>query len=632
MKYKHFSKRGLALIVSLMMCLSAMSTTAWAGNFTQLQDKIDSSEDGNVVLEEDYSYDEEADRDKKSITINKEVDLNLNGNTITGSGDASVIKVSKGGDLTIKDEQSSPATDDGEAAPEKVGTITGGGGSVSWPGAGSNNLDGGGILVLEGKVTMEGGKITGNTAAYGGGVMVRKDGTFELKGGEISNNTATVGGGGVYVREGSTLIVSGGKITGNTANGERAGGGVCIYNNKEGDGVGHLVMTGGEITENISTTTEKADITPATGDNKELIQIIGGTVSEYVANTYVDSDACTTKDDEKGTVTICNGGNHVWQEATCTAPKTCKTCGKTEDSFSDHIFVNVPAQAATCTEDGYSAHQKCSVCGEEQDKTIESSPGHNVVEDMAVSPTCKDTGLTAGSHCTRCDDATIAQDVIPTTNDHTWGDWGEPVDGIKTRTCEVCGAEDQETVSQPPVNPDPVEPEPTEPDGGNTPDVPVLPETPELPDDGPDVPDDVVTIPDEDVPLGGEPAAAPVTIADEAVPLAGLLSVAQLLDELYRHEDRPAVVLPEGFPFASHEYAPAICWALDNALVVNTEAEPLDPDELLTVGLLRKVLTNYALFKGQEDFVVELTGEDDDLVLDLGERLTVFYAQLEAAE
>lgn len=116
------------------------------------------------------------------------------------------------------------------------------------------------------------------------------------------------------------------------------------------------------------------------------------------------------------------------------------------------------------------------------------------------------------------------------------------------------------------------------------------------------------------------------------MPLAGLLSLAQLLDELYRHEDRPAVDLPEGFPFASHEYAPAICWALDSALVVNTEDDPLDPDELLTVGLLRKVLTNYALLKGQEDFVVELTGEDDDLVLDLGERLTVFYAQLEAAE
>ena len=46
--------------------------------------------------------------------------------------------------------------------------------------------------------------------------------------------------------------------------------------------------------------------------------------------------------------------------------------------------------------------------------------------------------------------------------------------------------------------------------------------------------------------------------------------------------------------------------------MVNTEAEPLDPDELLTVGLLRKVLTNYALLKGQEDFVVELTGEDDE--------------------
>ena len=683
MKYKLFSKRGLALIVSLMMCLSAMSTTAWAGNFTQLQGLIDSAEDGNVVLEEDYSYDEEADRDKKSITINKEVDLNLNGKTITGSGDASVIRVNKGGDLTIKDEQSSPATDDGEAAPEKVGTITGGGGSVSWPGAGSNNLDGGGILVLEGKVTMEGGKITGNTAAYGGGVMVRKDGTFELKGGEISNNTATVGGGGVYVREDSTLIVSGGKITGNTANGEREGGGVCIYNNKEGDGVGHLVMTGGEITENISTTTEKADITPATGDNKGLIQITGGTVSEYVANTYVGNDACTTPGDKEGTVKICNGGKHEWKGATCTAPETCNICSATRGKLSDHKWEQVAEELSTCTQAGHSSYQQCSVCGNTEGKNAYDLAEHTRSGGQTIAPTCTEAGYTEAVTCSECGTELAPRQEGDPANGHTWGDWGEPVDGIKTRTCEVCGAEDQETVSQPPVNPDPVEPEPTEPDGGNTPtepteptepdggntpteptepdggntpteptepddgntpteptepddgntpDVPVLPETPELPDDGPDVPDDVVTIPDEDVPLGGEPAAAPVTIADEAVPLAGLLSVAQLLDELYRHEDRPAVVLPEGFPFASHEYAPAIYWALDSTLVVNTEAEPLDPDELLTVGLLRKVLTNYALFKGQEDFVVELTGEDDDLVLDLGERLTVFYAQLEAAE
>ncbi|MBQ7653747.1 MAG: leucine-rich repeat protein, partial [Clostridia bacterium] len=38
--------------------------------------------------------------------------------------------------------------------------------------------------------------------------------------------------------------------------------------------------------------------------------------------------------------------------------------------------------------------------------------GHAIVEDAAVAPTCTETGLTAGSHCTRCDDATVAQEVV----------------------------------------------------------------------------------------------------------------------------------------------------------------------------------------------------------------------------
>ncbi len=38
---------------------------------------------------------------------------------------------------------------------------------------------------------------------------------------------------------------------------------------------------------------------------------------------------------------------------------------------------------------------------------------HDIVVDEAVAPTCTETGLTEGSHCLYCDDATIAQEVIP---------------------------------------------------------------------------------------------------------------------------------------------------------------------------------------------------------------------------
>ncbi len=673
MKYKLFSKRGLALIVSLMMCLSAMSTTAWAGSFTQLQDKIDKSEDGNVVLEEDYSYNEEEDGDRKSITINKEVDLNLNGWTITGSGQESVIKVSgKDTDLTIRNEKDDATESKTDENGELVtGQITGG--------AAKN---GGGVHVSGGaNLTLEGGSITGNAALMNGypdkgtggaGVYVY-NGTFVMNGGEISHNSAERDAAGVELDDNAKFEMNGGTITGNRT--DKNGGGVSVKGNNA-----EFEMNGGTITGNIAT---------GSGNNisgdPQKVTLNGGTVTTEDYDTYGKGVCHENQDD--GTCKVGHQAVPVDKvDATCTedgheAGTKCSVCNEIldgcEEITAQHRWTGVPEKLSTCTQAGHSSYQQCSVCGNTEWKNAYDLAEHTRSGGQTIAPTCTEAGYTEAVTCSECGTELAPRQEGDPANGHTWGDWGEPVDGIKTRTCEVCGAEDQETVSQPPVNPDPVEPEPTEPDGGNTPtepteptepdggntptepteptepdggntptepteptepdggntpDVPVLPETPELPDDGPDVPDDVVTIPDEDVPLGGEPAPAPVTIADEAVPLAGLLSVAQLLDELYRHEDRPAVVLPEGFPFASHEYAPAICWALDSALVVNTEAEPLDPDELLTVGLLRKVLTNYALLKGQEDFVVELTGEDDDLVLDLGERLTVFYAQLEAAE
>ncbi len=637
MKYKLFSKRGLALIVSLMMCLSAMSTTAWAGSFTQLQDKIDSSEDGNVVLEEDYAYDEEADRDKKSITVNKDTNLNLNGWTIEGSDQESVIKVSGNDtDLTIRNEKDDATESNTDENGELViGQITGG-----------SAKNGGGVHVSDGATfTLESGAISGNNATAntphdkgtgGAGVYVH-NGTFVMNGGEISNNTAYRDAAGVELDDKATFVMNGGTITGNETS--KNGGGVSV----KGNGA-TFEMNGGTITGNIA----KGSGSNISG-SEQKVTLNGGTVTKDDYDNY-GKGACHELQDD-GTCKVGHQKVSVDKvDATCTedgheAGWKCSVCdeilGGCEEITAQHDWTDVPKKLSTCTEAGYSAHQQCSLCGDTNGKTDYDLAEHTRSGGQTIAPTCTEAGYTEAVTCSECGTELAPRQEGDPANGHTWGDWGEPVDGIKTRTCEVCGAEDQETVSQPPVNPDPVDPDPVDPDPVDPdpvdpdpvdPDVPVLPETPELPDDGPDVPDDVVTIPDEDVPLGGEPAAAPVTIADEAVPLAGLLSVAQLLDELYRHEDRPAVVLPEGFPFASHEYAPAICWALDSALVVNTEAEPLDPDELLTVGVLRKVLTNYALFKGQEDFVVELTGEDDDLVLDLGERLTVFYAQLEAAE
>ncbi len=66
--------------------------------------------------------------------------------------------------------------------------------------------------------------------------------------------------------------------------------------------------------------------------------------------------------------------------------------------------------------------------------------------------------------------------------------------------------------------------------------------------------------------------------------------------------------------------------------MADTGEEPLDPDAVITVALMRDVLVNYAeLYLGLDDFVVTLEGEDDEMVMDLGVRLTAFYAKLETA-
>jgi hypothetical protein len=74
--------------------------------------------------------------------------------------------------------------------------------------------------------TMNGGKITGNTAATTGGGITATAGTIIINGGEISNNTAGTSGGGIWVSSTATLLeINGGTITGNTA----ASGGAGVY-------------------------------------------------------------------------------------------------------------------------------------------------------------------------------------------------------------------------------------------------------------------------------------------------------------------------------------------------------------------------------------------------------------------
>lgn len=190
-----------------------------------------------------------------TLTVNRTVTLDLNGNVLKMTGGFSVIKVESGGDLTIQDSNittrhnfypnyKQPAwhidmwkLDDSGSETVFGGVITGGGGDFA-------HSDGGGVLVAGGTLTMTGGSIVGCSArSRGGGVYLGKDsdtgksGTFIMTGGSIIGCAAQLGS-GVYVATGCTFTMATGSNIHN-----------CIANN-EGGGVknhGTYQMDGGTI-------------------------------------------------------------------------------------------------------------------------------------------------------------------------------------------------------------------------------------------------------------------------------------------------------------------------------------------------------------------------------------------------
>lgn len=132
---------------------------------------------------------------------NNDVNLCLNGYSITAAHDSYAIMVRNGANFTLTD------------CKENSGTITHGSGKT-----------GSGVMVNNGcSFTMYGGTICGNTAAdSGSGVIVNGGSRFTMYGGAITGNNTTgdVSCGGVYVISTGTFTVSGAaKIQNNWRNG-----------------------------------------------------------------------------------------------------------------------------------------------------------------------------------------------------------------------------------------------------------------------------------------------------------------------------------------------------------------------------------------------------------------------------
>lgn len=138
-------------------------------------------------------------------------------------------------------------------------------------------------------------------------------------------------------------------------------------------------------------------------------------------------------------------------EATCTAAgvnkRTCAVCGNEEfedTSVLTHVPQVVKGRSATCTEEGLSDGEKCSVCGKIlKEQAVISPIGHISGEWKVISTaTCSEYGRKE-KHCSVCGDL-LETDVLEKFP-HLPGEWTvtKPaeigVQGEKTLSCAVCG-------------------------------------------------------------------------------------------------------------------------------------------------------------------------------------------------
>ena len=113
-------------------------------------------------------------------------------------------------------------------------------------------------------------------------------------------------------------------------------------------------------------------------------------------------------------------------------------------SLEYHNFVAIADKEATCTEEGYTDCERCSICGEEVFGETVPALGHLEVTVPAVAATCTETGLTEGKHCSRCNAVLVAQQPIPALGHVEVKDPGIAATYTETgltegKHCERCG-------------------------------------------------------------------------------------------------------------------------------------------------------------------------------------------------
>ena len=234
-----------------------------------------------------------------TLTVNRTVTLDLNGNVLKMTGRGSVIKVESGGNLTIADSNTSTPhnfypdykdsawhidmwkLDDSGSETVSGGVITGGSSDYA-------HNDGGGVLVnAGGTLTMTGGSIVGCSAiGLGGGVRlaydsaIGKNSTFTMTGGSIIG-CAAKNGGGVSISPGCTFTMGPDSEIRN-CNAQSGGGGVDISALWNSNIIGRFIMNGGTI--RTCTGLYSGGV-----DNSGSFIMSGGTIKASISTQYASS-------------------------------------------------------------------------------------------------------------------------------------------------------------------------------------------------------------------------------------------------------------------------------------------------------------------------------------------------------
>ena len=240
---KHTSiRKPLSILLSILMALSVFSVTAFAGSPSDNTGGELNTETGNTVsptekiiaaapfsalaVPEGTPLTDQLPSTQGTYYLTQDITisstwlapsgattLDLNGYGIRMTGTGTVIDVCRDASCVLTLNDSRPTYSGGENRPSGIlgGYITGGTGSKDHPGTSSARYTvGGGIYVNNAVLNINGGTITGNSAAWGGGIYIYNDCTVNMTGGAITGNSCARGGygGGVFLSASSTFNVS----------------------------------------------------------------------------------------------------------------------------------------------------------------------------------------------------------------------------------------------------------------------------------------------------------------------------------------------------------------------------------------------------------------------------------------